>query len=260
MTVRPQQRLIVAGQSQGGGKQPGEHPPTSVPGNTQAENASAPAGSSSQEAQTRYIRTKTSDKRLIKSELTLAHENTEAGFIQETSLGFPLRLWPHGRARGMLRNSGLGVVPLRELRGSRVCGALGGSGPARARPRSQRRWGGCAENTERAEGQRRCQKWRGGRGGRTGKGRAAMLSILFIVLLAQVTRKENKEPQSKGCNTREGRKYFCLPTSPGVSALGFPCQRRCARWRETSPPAVEGRASVPECPTRASPCHGAESE
>lgn len=140
MTVRPQQRLIVAGQSQGGGKQPGEHPATSVPGNTPAD-ASAPAGRSSLGAQTGYIRTKTSDKRLIKRESTLAHENTEAGFIQEISIGLPLRLGPHGMARGVFRNSCLGVVPLREPRGSRVCGASGGSGPARARPRSQSRWG-----------------------------------------------------------------------------------------------------------------------
>lgn len=130
--------------------------------------------------------------------------------------------------------------------GSRLCGASGGNDPARARP-APRAGGGCAEKTERAEGQSRCQeKRRRGRGGRTEKGRAAMLAMLFIVLLPRVTRKENKEPQSKGCNTCEGRRYFCPLTSPGVSALGFPCQRRCARWRETSRLSVEGRPSAPE--------------
>lgn len=94
--------LTVAGQSQGGGKPPREHAPTSAPGNAQAEDASALAGRSLQEAQTGYIRTKTSDKRLVKSELTLAHENTGVGFIQETLPGFPLRLWPHAMARGVV--------------------------------------------------------------------------------------------------------------------------------------------------------------
>lgn len=77
-----------------------------------------------------------------------------------------------------------------------------------------------------------------------------MLAVLFIVLLAQVTRKENKGPQSKGCNTREGRRYFCLSTSPGISALGFSYQRQCARRRETSP------LSVPEfrAPNTGIPC------
>lgn len=119
-----------------------------------------------------------------------------------------------------------------------------GHGPA---PRAG---GGCAEKTQRAQAQRRCQKRGRGRGRRTGKGRAAVLAVLFIVLLARVTRKENKEPQSKGCITREGRRYFCTSTSPGVSALGFPCQRQCARWRETSP------LSVPEfrAPNTSIPC------
>lgn len=66
-----------------------------------------------------------------------------------------------------------------------------------------------------------------------------MLAMLFIVLLAPVARKENKEPQAKGCDTREGRRYFCPLTSPGVSAQGFPCRVDVpdgekplrARWR-----------------------------
>lgn len=120
--------------------------------------------------------------------------------------------------------------------------SFGRERPRPARPRSQGRWGLRSDNRE-GRRTKALPEVGGGRGGRTEKGRAAMLAMLFIVLLARVTRKENKEPQSKGCNTREGRRYFCPPVSTGVSPLS---ESRCARQRETSPPSVEGRASVPE--------------
>lgn len=58
-------------------------------------------------------------------------------------------------------------------------------------------------------------------------------------------------------------RYFCLPTSPGVSPLGFPCQHPdvpdgekplCPRWRGGH------RSQSYGCPARASVCHRAESE
>lgn len=89
-----------------------------------------------------------------------------------------------------------------------------------------------------------------------------MLAMLFIVLLAPVARKENKEPQAKGCDTREGRRYFCPLTSPGVSAQGFPCRVDVPDGEKTSPRSVEGRAGPQSFgyPARVSRCHRAESE
>lgn len=167
-----QQRLIVPGQSQSGGKQPGEHPPTSVPGNTQTEDASAPAMSSLQKAKTGYIRTKTGDKRLIKSELTLARENTGAGFIQETSPAFPLPSMASWYGKGdlweLLSRSGAAAGAPRQPRVR---------GLGRERPRYGA-GGGCAERAERAQGQRRCQEKRRGE---AGAGRYARYAIYRFI-------------------------------------------------------------------------------
>lgn len=83
MTIRAQGRLAVTGQSQGGGKPPWKSPPALVPGNTQAEGASA-----RQEAlQAPFVIGGTKwahqdknycDERLNKSELTVALEDAWA--------------------------------------------------------------------------------------------------------------------------------------------------------------------------------------
>lgn len=57
----------------------------------------------------------------------------------------------------------------------------------------------------------------------------------------RVTRKENKEPVSKGCNTCGRRRYLCSLTSTGVSTMGVPCQLRYARRRDK--PLDSGRRS-----------------
>lgn len=85
-------------------------------------------------------------------------------------------------------------------------------------------------------------------GGEAGMGGQRKGGLLFFssFYYPRVTPKENKEPRSKGYNTRVGRRYFCPPTSPGVSAMGFPCQPRYARRRaKTSLPRVEERAPIP---------------
>lgn len=93
--------------------------------------------------------------------------------------------------------------------------------------------------------------------GEQGKGG---LIFLFIVLLS---------PGLKGRKTKNGsqraiihvRRHFFPPTSPGVSAMGFPCQPRYAQWRDRAL-GWKSRQRSPGFarPTRAAPCHREESE
>lgn len=174
--------------------------------------------------------------------------------------------WPQDMARGVVRELLLrrGPAPGSPAAPAAGCAVLrAGASPAGHCPAPR---GGTGEGgglrKRRGQKDKGAARRNGGEAGMGGQGKGGLLFFLSFYY-PRVTPKENKEPQSKGYNTRVGRRYFCPPTSPGVSATGFPCQPRYARrrdkplrpgWRSGHPSPGLGR------PTRAAPCHRAESE
>lgn len=94
---------------------------------------------------------------------------------------------------------------------------------------------GARTATERAKGQRCCLEKRR----EAGEDQAAISFYRFITPGLHGRKTKNRNQRA----ITHVRRYFCPPTSPGVSAMGFPCQPQTER--QSSRLQVEKRAPIP---------------